>query len=449
MAKMFWKKLVLLNIGLLITLFRLYSLFLSKVDKFKNFKSVFPSEDENGYPFFDQIHCNLKNLFLISHSLSNFSSSQEQIQLPNSADLKKCDFYQRLLICSGNAYCERNLMSNSTLLDEKSLPTTFYHKQNLDFNGILFWNKIYELNYFTNTNKEMDFFYKVLSGYHTYVNLFLVDFNDPHYETLKTKVTSSYDRLNNLFYFLSLLIKSELKINKNFFSYSTYNEKDLNHFCDECLKFSEDNIQFLIDSNSRETIDEVFNVLSEIKKIFSCIPDEEIKKSAIVDIDAIDSMFKILFYGSPLDTSKENFEYLVQSVIKKVDAVFHADFDVKTRALKYTEYDSYGFILFIGITIVTLTFMNKYFIQNKEKFESRGRLFGTKKGRVDQKKINFLEKSKELTKKEEDFKKALDSCPGIPISELSPEEREYVDILTKKSSKPTEELKSEFVVTKN
>ena len=102
MVKLFWKKLTVLNIGLLITIIRLYGLFLSKIEKYKNNSSVFPSEDENGYPFFDQISCNLKQLFLISNFMGNNSNVQDQNFPKFYEKNEKCNFISRVNICKAN-----------------------------------------------------------------------------------------------------------------------------------------------------------------------------------------------------------------------------------------------------------------------------------------------------------------------------------------------------------
>ena len=66
---MFWRKLILLNLGLFIVIFRLYGLIIDKIDKKSNEVSIFPVFDEGGYPFYEQIDCNLKNTFIINYYL--------------------------------------------------------------------------------------------------------------------------------------------------------------------------------------------------------------------------------------------------------------------------------------------------------------------------------------------------------------------------------------------
>ena len=75
---MFWRKLILLNLGLFIVIFRLYGLIIDKIDKKSNDVSIFPIFDEGGYPFYEQIDCNLKKVLrerFFSHNFIKFIES--------------------------------------------------------------------------------------------------------------------------------------------------------------------------------------------------------------------------------------------------------------------------------------------------------------------------------------------------------------------------------------
>lgn len=425
MVKLFWKKLTVLNIGLLITIIRLYGLFLSKIEKYKNNSSVFPSEDENGYPFFDQISCNLKQLFLISNFMGNNSNVQDQNFPKLYEKNEKCNFISRVNICKANKNCHNNLLN----VDNYTFNTTgIYHlKENMT--GIMFWNEIYNSNNFNNV--EMTFMYRVISGYHSYVNLMIYK-ND--FEKIKEKVAFSYEYLNNLFYLHSLLLKSSNIIE---ISYNNYNMTFLNQYTKQCLYLSEDNI----DKISNDYKQKIFIVLNRIRNIIYCIKHQQSKYSSQIDIQSLTTMFKILFKIPITQEEKETFIIFANKFYKAVSNLFEADYYYKETSNRYKDYQAYFIIGFCGLSLTVMLFVNNYFIKHREYYEEGGRFFS----KSNPKRRYEMNRLKQNLINQEKIKRINDNLSrGIPYDSFTDEEKEMIDKLT--NSNPTGN--ANFVVTK-
>ena len=391
MAQMFWKKLIILNIGLVIVIVRLYGLFISKIEKYKNNTSVFPSEDENGYPFFDQISCNLQQLYLISHHFGNETINPKEISIDKST---QCEFYPRIKVCKGNKKCNGDLMKRK----EDVFNIKNYHLHNKNFSGIMFWNEIENINNFNNT--EMTFLYKILSGYHTYVDIMI---HKDDYNEIKRKVAFSYEYLNNLFYLHSLLLSSAEMIDIKY----SFNNTFINNYSKQCLQFSENDI----DTLSPQVKKEIPIILHHIKLLISCITDTDSKYSSLIDIHGIQIMFDILMnHRSISKQDKEIFEFFSMKVYKSIYYLFDADYNIKGISMRYRDYESYIIISFFGLGVTVILFINKYFIQHREQFDRKGKKLSSKLAQMEKAKkenpsnkncsaedLEYLEKLKQAT----------------------------------------------------
>lgn len=406
MAQMFWKKLIILNLGLIIVIVRLYGLFISKIEKQKNNTSVFPSEDENGYPFFDQISCNLQQLYLISHHFGNNTIKPKEISIDKSS---KCEFYPRIAICKGNKKCNNNLMK----IEETMFDTNNYHYYNKNFSGIMYWNEIVNVNNFNDT--EMAFLYKIISGYHTYVDIMI---HKDDYNAIKSKVAFSYEYLNSLFYLHSLLLYSAEIIDIKY----SFNNTFINNYSRQCLQFSENDI----DKLSSQVKKEIPIILNQIELLTSCITDTNSKYSSLVDIQGIKTMFKILMKQSITNQEKDLFEFFSMNVYKSIYYLFDADYNIKGISMRYRDYEAYIIISFFGLGVTIMLFINKYFIQHRDLFDRKGKKLSSK--------LAQMEKYKEsISKKENPNNK---NC--------SPEDLEYLE----KLKQATGEANADFVITK-
>jgi len=61
----FWKRILILNIGILIVLFRLFTVLEKYFKKHSYNTSLFPVLTDDGYPFFNSINCDIKKLTTI------------------------------------------------------------------------------------------------------------------------------------------------------------------------------------------------------------------------------------------------------------------------------------------------------------------------------------------------------------------------------------------------
>lgn len=462
---MFWRKLILLNLGLFIVIFRLYGLIIDKIDKKSNDVSIFPIFDEGGYPFYEQIDCNLKNTFIINYYLyDNYNKNNSNINNLNVINNNKyfCDFYNQLQICKGNKNCIKNIFDSNTNCNY-NFNLNLYHNDD-NFIGNFFWESIYNLNYFSN-KKTMDFLYKIISGYQSYIHLslFTNSFNlnnTDEYDYIKNKLTNNYEFLNNLFFLENLLFKSSLKLqNKNLIinlNNTNLTEDFINNHCDECINQIN---SFDYENFDKNFINETFNIISNIKNILNCIGNDFYisKESSIIDFNAFETMFKILFYNlSKINDKKEeeNFIFFVNNFIKNVGSIFIIDYKLKIQSYKYKEYSIYLFILFWGFAITTLLFVNRYFIKNKAYYGRPSQLISNKKFRwryADPKKDKNLfnnennnqkktiENIKDMSSKENKEKYSND------LNKYSQEDLEYIEKLTKLNGGKN----SEFIITKN
>ena len=283
MINSFWKKFTLYNLGLLIIIIRIYGFFIEKYNSKDNINSIFPLIDENGYSFKEQIECDFDTLELITNKLTK-GIFPEEFNISNLTS-NKCFNFKKIDKCAENNLCENKFinlkMNNNSLLenilkDEESL----------------FWETIFNENNFMN-NKSMNFLYKILSGYKSYIHImFYKQLNNLNF--LEDRITYSYDKLNNLFYFQSILLKSFMKLKNEklfMFEYVNLDKEYLINFTEKCI--NNNNILNLNNEIKNQTL----KIINKIQKIISIISNENllIMKSSILDFKAIETMFKILF----------------------------------------------------------------------------------------------------------------------------------------------------------
>ena len=110
---LFWKKLLIMNLGLIVILVRIFGMVWGYLTKKSNNDSIFPQSTENGYPFFDSINCDISNILVILDNIlldqSNKTdiNNNEQIfdSFINSFKSKECSFNNKINICLDNKKC--------------------------------------------------------------------------------------------------------------------------------------------------------------------------------------------------------------------------------------------------------------------------------------------------------------------------------------------------------
>ena len=118
----FWKKIFILNIGLLIVIYRIFNVIEKYLKKNSYEISLFPTLSEDGYPFFNSINCNIGNLISITKKLINKHFSQS-ISIPtNLMTSKECSFINKYILCKENKECLNNI--NKTI-SELNLNNSF------------------------------------------------------------------------------------------------------------------------------------------------------------------------------------------------------------------------------------------------------------------------------------------------------------------------------------
>jgi hypothetical protein len=416
MINSFWKKATLLNFGLFIIIVRIYGYIIDKLNSKANLTSLFPSSDENGYSFEDQILCGLKQLKYISDKLNKgINNEKYNISYINNED--KCLFYKKIEKCPHYIFCENKFVTynfnNNSLFEI------------LKDEGSIYWNIIFNLNYYQN-RKSMNFLYKIFSGYMSFVHIILYkhlnNIND-----LKERVTSSYERLNNLFYFESLLLKSYLQLeNEKLIIFDkTFDKEYLNDYMEECIiKIDKDVLNL-----QNEIKDETIVIIEKVKEIISYIAmnDTLIKDKGIFDVKSLETMFKILFNYETSNDEIKQFKYFLTNIIKSINFLFEVDSQLNDTSKKYQNYSKYTSIILIIFSCLILIFMNYNFLKNKNN-KNKNFFFNKNKG-LDIRKYQIYKQNLEKIKQKQNLNKP------ISYESFSKEEQELIDKLLQNNPK--------------
>ena len=416
MINSFWKKATLLNFGLFIIIIRIYGYIIDKLNSKANLTSLFPSSDENGYSFEDQILCGLKQLKYISDKLNKgINNEKYNISYINNED--KCLFYKKIEKCPHYIFCENKFVTynfnNNSLFEI------------LKDEGSIYWNIIFNLNYYQN-RKSMNFLYKIFSGYMSFVHIILYK-NLNNINDLKERVTSSYEKLNNLFYFESLLLKSYLQLeNEKLIIFDKIFDKEyLNDYMEECIiKIDKDILNL-----QNEIKDETMVIIEKVKEIISYIAmnDTLIKDKGIFDVKSLETMFKILFNYETSNDEIKQFKYFLTNIIKSINFLFEVDSQLNETSKKYQNYSKYTSIILIIFSCLILIFMNYNFLKNKNN-KNKNFFFNKNKG-LDIRKYQIYKKNLEKIKQKQNLNKP------ISYESFSKEEQELIDKLLQNNPK--------------
>ena len=409
MINSFWKKFTLYNLGLLIIIIRIYGFFIEKYNSKDNINSIFPLIDENGYSFKEQIECDFDTLELITNKLTK-GIYPEEFNISNLTS-NKCFNFKKIDKCAENNLCENKFinlkMNNNSLLenilkDEESL----------------FWETIFNENNFMN-NKSMNFLYKILSGYKSYIHImFYKQLNNLDF--LEDRITYSNDKLNNLFYLQSILLKSFMKLKNEklfMFEYVNLDKEYLINFTEKCINNNNDILHL-----NNEIKNDTLKVINKIQKIIKIISNENllIMKSCLLDFKAIETMFKILFeLKISFDEIKE-FKFFLRNYIRSINLIFEVESKLNEKN-KMNEKDLkiFSYIFYI-ISFIIIFIMNMIFLKNKD--NNNKKFFNTNKG-INMRKYQIYKKNLDKIKENEQINqpRSYDS--------FSKEEQGYIDKL--------------------
>ena len=465
---LFWKKLIVMDLGLIVILVRIFGMILGFLTKKSTNISIFPKQTENGYPFFDSINCDIKGLAPIIDSITldkeglNNENKDKIIfnSFINILQSQQCTFLDKLNICNDNKKCFNEL--NQVKLDLPNNNISFnYHSS--DNEGKLKISNL--IKFFQNKNEfipknikggkiEIDPYYKLISGYYSYLNIKLYEQNknNKNYDILK-EITNHEEKVNNLLYLHSLFLKAQSIIYKNKIS----SKEDSVKYINQCLRESEDQFTFknsflYTSENNKQKIIEIIG--NDLKNIINCIPDFNSKYSYAVDIQAIKTMIKILFglEDNITKNDKKIFNFYLKEISKSIKSIFIADVEIRQKANIYEKYQPYFVTIFICISLGGLIFINRYFIKNRDYYNQGSKILEKyKRDRYNfmynNKHHQYLQKMQEMEnkkKEEEEMKKKTDhkttNIEGDK-DKCTKEELEYI-------KKLAEENKGDFILSK-
>jgi hypothetical protein len=103
----FWKRLFILNIVILLVLFRIFGVVEKYIKKHSyNSNSLFPILTDDGYPFFNAINCDIKQLTSITKNIIDEDSVSNNFNIPNDIlTSKDCFFIDKNTLCKENKEC--------------------------------------------------------------------------------------------------------------------------------------------------------------------------------------------------------------------------------------------------------------------------------------------------------------------------------------------------------
>ena len=387
---LFWKKLLIMNLGLIVIIIRIFGMVYGYLTRKSNNDSIFPQNTENGYPFFDSIKCDISNIIHILESdILNSTDINNTNELNfnsfiNSFKSNECAFSDKINICKENKKCFSEL-ENKKINSNLNI-SELYHIHN---EGKMKISNIIQLiqdknEFFLDDNSEnqieIESFYKIFSGYNSYlyIKLYQQQENKKNYDTLK-EITNHEEKVNNLFYTYSLLLKSYINLYPNKLLSS---KKESINYIDECLRENDDQItnkkSILYKSDLNKKI--LYDILTnDIIKIINCVPDFETRFSYNLDIKAIKTtIFSLLNENGNKNIVTKNdkkiFNFFLKEFSKAIKTVFLADIQIRQKANIFLKYQPYFIIIFICIAFGTLIFINRYFVKNRQYYNQGSKI---------------------------------------------------------------------------
>jgi len=443
----FWKRLFILNIVILLVLFRIFGVIEKYIKKHSyNTNSLFPILTDDGYPFFNSINCDIKQLTSITKNIID----EDNITITNDFNFpndilksKECFFMDKYTLCKENKEClnkinkkEQEIYTNEILLEKK------YHSKinNNRINDIIGISSLINImnnkNEFIddkNNNIEILFYNKIISGYYSFLfikqydnnikNNLYIDENDYRNYNILKQVTQYENRMNDLFYLFSLMLYSSNKYKNNKINNTETDNTYFYYlnFANECIELNDETFELFknkIIPKNRKIFEKIF--INQMNNLFECINDIYEKNSFNIDFTAINSMIKILSDEKSITNYEINsIIFFLKELSKMINNIFTAEIKLNNSISILRQNYVYILIIYGCSSLAIIFFINKYFLKNKNKYENDKK---RKEKIIQQKYANFGNnkiKDKKITK----------------------EEYEYVQKLAK-------ENKAEFVITK-
>lgn len=430
---LFWKKLLVMNLCLMLILFRIFGMIFGYLTKKSTNISIFPKQTENGYPFFDSINCDIRNLvpiidYITKEKVNEYNENYDKIifnSFLNNLKTKECSFLDKLNICKDDKKCFDELNHiKLNVPNNNNENNTFNYHSSINEGKLKIYNliKIFQnKNEFKNRNNnkiEIEPYYKIISGYYSFLNIKLYEknINTKNYDILK-EITNDEKKVNNLLYLHSLFLKAKSIIYKN--KITTKEETMI--YINDCLRENDDQLTnknslfYSLDKN-KEQIIQIFE--NDVNNIINCVPDFSSRYSYSIDINAIKIMIKIIvgLEEKISNIDKKIFNFFLREFSKSLKSIFIADVEIRQKANIYEQYQPYFAIIYICISFGGFIFLNRYFIKHKDYYsQSSSLLEKYKRDRYNymhnSKHHQYLARMKEIEnkKKEEEMKNKKDS----------------------------------------
>ena len=454
----FWKRLLILNIVILLVLFRIFGVIEKYIKKHSyNSNSLFPLLTDDGYPFFNAINCDIKQLTSITKNILDEDNINKDIKFPNDLlKSKECFFIDKYTLCKDNKECLNKINKRKQeIFTDKILIEKNYHSKlnNNRINDIIGISSL--INIMNNKNEfidnknnkvEISFYNKIISGYYSFLfikqydnniknNIHTGENDFSNYNILR-QVTQFENRLNDLFYLYSLMLYTYNKYSKDKSENGTEPENTYFYlnFANECIGLNDDKFDSTknkIIIKNKKIFEEV--LMNQINDLFDCVYDINEKNSFNLDLTAINAMIKILTE----DNNISNYEYnsisiLLNELSKMINNIFTAEIQLNNKIGVLNQNYIYIIIIYGCSCVAVIFLINKYFMKNKNKYENNKR----RKEVLSRQKYGLYENNNE--KKKEIHKYGDDNNTD---KKLTNEEMEYVQKLAT-------ENKADFLITK-
>ena len=401
----FWKKIFILNIVLLLVIYRLFTVLEKYIKQNTYSNSLFPTLTEDGYPFFDSINCDVRSLISITKKLiDNYSPN---ILFPNDLMIsRECSFISKYILCKDNKQCLNKIDKNKSEInsiksfDINSL-NNLYHfelndykiKNTLSINSL--FNIINNKNEFMDTNSknnvnkiEIQFYNKIISGYYSFLSVKQYDNNiksnshmgdnDYYNYNLLKQITQYENKINDLFYLHSLILNSFIKIENFDKNENNTDFNDLNiilNYANQCIDLSDD--QFYLTKSkiipkNLKFFEKIF--FKEIMSLIDCIPDIYERNSFLIDFIAINTMIKLLSNEKEININQIEFnslKFFLIELSKRINDIFNFEIILKNKVNLLKQNFIYIIIIYGFSSIAVIFFINRHFIKNKNKYEKK------------------------------------------------------------------------------
>ena len=401
----FWKKIFILNIVLLLVIYRLFTVLEKYIKQNTYNNSLFPTLTEDGYPFFDSINCDVRSLISITKKL--IDNYIPNILFPNDLMIsKECSFISKYILCKDNKQCLNKIDKNKSKInpikpfDVNGLNNLYHYELNdykikntisinILFNIINSKNEFIDTNSKNNVNKiEIQFYNKIVSGYYSFLSVKQYDNNiksNSHmgdndyynYNTLR-QITQYENKINDLFYLHSLILNSFIKT-ENFDKNENSTElNDLNiilNYANQCIDLSDD--QFYLTKSkiipkNLKLFEKIF--FNEIMSLIDCIPDVYERNSFLIDFTAINTMIKLLSNENVININQFEFnslKFFLIELSKRINDIFNCEILLKNKVNLLKQNFIYIIIIYGFSSIAVIFFINRHFIKNKNKYEKK------------------------------------------------------------------------------